>query len=547
MKREFSIQVILFLLVLLLSFLLASGGFRDASAANNDARFATQSVPTSMVPGQTYLGSVTMQNTGTSTWTSEYRLGSQNPQDNSLWGMGRVYLEPGEAIKPGQSKGFQFNVTAPAFPGIYAFQWRMVREGVEWFGEFTPSAAVTVGDVGSEASPFGVVAAPGIGNDPRRLADLEALGVGWVRVALDWPDMEPSKGNIQWDLSDRIVNEMSSRGIKIYWNFSYAPCWANGRPQKSTGECLNPEDHHYPPLNQSDLYDFVYAVVSRYKDQVRYWGHWNEVNLNDFYKGGSNRVDRFVANELKTTIAAIKAADPTAKVVVGELSSSGNEFPYLKKILDAVRDRFDVISHHVYDGRDTCAGRLSETIDPLRTYLVNWGYADIPLWVTETGLRDSVARKSNYLPCIYGAMKTRPWWTKTFWYRYEFEGTIAKSWGLLDGGPDQYTPNQTYYTYQNYILSTSTPDYVGCFTDDAKRALPVRLSDGGETVESCTQKAASAGYAYAGVQWYGECHAGNTVGYTQMPDAECNTPCNANPSEMCGGAWRNSIYRTGNP
>jgi uncharacterized protein (DUF2345 family) len=89
-----------------------------------------------------------------------------------------------------------------------------------------------------------------------------------------------------------------------------------------------------------------------------------------------------------------------------------------------------------------------------------------------------------------------------------------------------------------------TAGYVGCFTDDANRALPVQLGNG-ETVESCTQQAAAAGYAYAGVQWYGECWVGNTLGYTQVADSECNTPCNANPSEMCGGAWRNSIYRTG--
>ena len=52
------------------------------------------------------------------------------------------------------------------------------------------------------------------------------------------------------------------------------------------------------------------------------------------------------------------------------------------------------------------------------------------------------------------------------------------------------------------------------------------------------------GLAYAGLQWYGQCFGGNEVGYTQVGDGECNKPC---PSgEMCGGAWRNSIYATGN-
>lgn len=63
-------------------------------------------------------------------------------------------------------------------------------------------------------------------------------------------------------------------------------------------------------------------------------------------------------------------------------------------------------------------------------------------------------------------------------------------------------------------------------------------------MESCVQKAAQAGYAYAGLQFYGWCFAGNTLGYTQVADSECNTPCSANASEMCGGGWRNSIYGT---
>jgi hypothetical protein len=87
--------------------------------------------------------------------------------------------------------------------------------------------------------------------------------------------------------------------------------------------------------------------------------------------------------------------------------------------------------------------------------------------------------------------------------------------------------------------------YIGCFTDKPQRALPVQLSSRGETAASCRALAASAGYAYAGTQWYGECFAGNEVGYEEVSNDECNTPCSANPSEMCGGGWRNSIYESG--
>ena len=51
--------------LVLLLLTLAAG----AAAGQNNAMFVSQNVPTVMVPGQIYSVSVTMQNTGTTTWT----------------------------------------------------------------------------------------------------------------------------------------------------------------------------------------------------------------------------------------------------------------------------------------------------------------------------------------------------------------------------------------------------------------------------------------------------------------------------------------------
>lgn len=112
----------------------------------NDAAFVSQTVPTSMVAGQTYTVSVAMRNTGGTTWSqaSNYRLGSQNPQDNMTWGMNRVAMDAGETTAPGGTKTFTWTVTAPATAGSYNFQWRMRQSGVEWFGATTPNVAVLV-------------------------------------------------------------------------------------------------------------------------------------------------------------------------------------------------------------------------------------------------------------------------------------------------------------------------------------------------------------------------------------------------------------------
>ncbi|MCG8592708.1 MAG: hypothetical protein MJE66_25745, partial [Proteobacteria bacterium] len=115
-------------------------------ASVDNAAFVSQSVPSSLTAGGTHTVSVTMRNTGNTTWThaGRYRLGSQNPQDNERWGLGRVVLSPSDSIAPGQQKTFTFQITAPNTPGPAAFRWRMVHEGVNWFGAFTPNTAIQV-------------------------------------------------------------------------------------------------------------------------------------------------------------------------------------------------------------------------------------------------------------------------------------------------------------------------------------------------------------------------------------------------------------------
>lgn len=87
--------------------------------------------------------------------------------------------------------------------------------------------------------------------------------------------------------------------------------------------------------------------------------------------------------------------------------------------------------------------------------------------------------------------------------------------------------------------------YQGCYKDDEARALPIQLMSSGATVETCIASAKTKNFAYAGLQWHGTCFAGNVLGYSKVSDGECNTPCSANSSEVCGGSWRNSIYATG--
>ncbi|MDX1812294.1 MAG: NBR1-Ig-like domain-containing protein, partial [Gammaproteobacteria bacterium] len=88
---------------------------------------------------------LTFKNTGKENWTEgHYSLISQNPANNMLWSLDRIELKPTEVIKPGQIKAFNFKIMAPLEPGIYHFQWQMVKGFNQWIGERSEDIAVTV-------------------------------------------------------------------------------------------------------------------------------------------------------------------------------------------------------------------------------------------------------------------------------------------------------------------------------------------------------------------------------------------------------------------
>jgi hypothetical protein len=109
-----------------------------AAVGANNAQFVSQDVPTGMLPGQVYSVTVTMKNTGTTTWTvSGYKLGSQNPENNFTWGMHRVSLL--SDTPPGADAVITFNVTAPTTPGTYNFQWRWHSPASSGSARFRPT------------------------------------------------------------------------------------------------------------------------------------------------------------------------------------------------------------------------------------------------------------------------------------------------------------------------------------------------------------------------------------------------------------------------
>ena len=139
-----------------------------------------------------------MQNNGAATWSTanNYRLGSQNPQDNGTWGLGRVDLPA--SVAPGGQVPFNFNVTAPSNPGTYNFQWRMVHDGVAWFGDYSPNVVVTVSSASTPAPTATPRATP---PDPCR----PRCNIAPAAVTVNGGDPNPTQVSLSSDIAGATI------------------------------------------------------------------------------------------------------------------------------------------------------------------------------------------------------------------------------------------------------------------------------------------------------------------------------------------------------
>ncbi|MEA2552343.1 MAG: kexin [Fimbriimonadaceae bacterium] len=111
----------------------------------DNSTFVSQTIPTSMVAGQTYTGTVQYQNTGFSTWTNPlWYMRTENPSANTTFGFSQVNLLAADNIAPGGNKTFPVTIFAPTTGGVYNFQTRMRHSGSVSFGQLSTNTPINV-------------------------------------------------------------------------------------------------------------------------------------------------------------------------------------------------------------------------------------------------------------------------------------------------------------------------------------------------------------------------------------------------------------------
>ncbi|MCU0236217.1 MAG: cellulase family glycosylhydrolase [Acidobacteria bacterium] len=279
------------------------------------------------------------------------------------------------------------------------------------------------------------------------LAKTKAAGIAWIRIDIDWSTIETSKGKFNFAEVDRVVNYAAANGLSLYASISSTPGWANGK-----------KGRNHPANNVNDWKSFVARTVNRYKSNIRYWGIWNEPNLDIFFAPGK---DVFVQKVLLPAAQTIRATDAAAFIVgpeLAHLTTSGSEWYFwMKYILDNAGNYFDIISHHLYEdlGVYFMYELLEEGdhfIPAVKTIVEESGQGGKPFWITETGWntnRYSETMQANrYLDMLHArARKNYP--HKVFFYEISDDPRPSVlPWGILRRNLEA---KPAYKTYKDYI------------------------------------------------------------------------------------------------
>ncbi len=273
----------------------------------------------------------------------------------------------------------------------------------------TAGAAVPPGFVGMNAdSVFS------LGVSPKRQIDtMVASGVESIRVVFNWSAAQPYPDWNQVPLSavgdylpyhvptsfaqtDRIVEAAARRGLTVLPVVIYTPYW-DVAPLTFTALTLG------VPRRAAPYASYLRLLVGRYgprgsfwsshrnvpKIPIRTWQIWNEPDIHSFWSVSPSWAPSYV-RLLRSAHAAIKRADPGAKVVLAGLSNY--VWADLAKVYAAGgRNLFDVVAVHPYT---KVASGVITILRLVRNVMNRAGDRGKPMILTELGWPSALGKVS---------------------------------------------------------------------------------------------------------------------------------------------------------
>ena len=325
------------------------------------------------------------------------------------------------------------------------------------------------------------------GAKDRTATALTELGADWVRMSVSWSDeVEPRKGTYNVSRFDSAIDIARNAGYRVILMVEESPSWAHDGTNKNS-----------PPRDNADLADFMGFLAARYAGKVEAYEVWNEPNLSWAWPSGPNPAE--YAHMLRTVSPAIRAADPSAKVVFGGVAR--NDYQYLEGAyaeIPNLGDYFDVMATHpyVYNGGAPEGvwldpnGRINKgafsAYREVRATMDSYGDTK-PIWFTEFGWSTATAgtgwnlgvtpqQQADYLTRALQCVEQHSYVEVATWYnlRNEYWENDAPTWaaqlGLMS---TDFSHKPAFDALKNY-----QPGAGGCQYDDPPAdILPPSVTD----------------------------------------------------------------------
>lgn len=327
-----------------------------------------------------------------------------------------------------------------------------------------------------------------------------AIGVRWTREEVVWANIETSPDSFNFSHYDTRFRDLADAGYGIIGMLLTTPGWARRSACSGSYWC--------PPANVWDYGDFVQRTVERYdgdgyldapgSPRVAYWEIWNEPNFPQTWGPyGMSEAQRQAAygDLLHAGYASVKAADPTAKVIVGSVYVwDGATYPapvydglaWLGQVQywyhqDLCSD-FDILGIHPHMPEDSpdnwdqdhylisMMGRLDNALkwdtEPLHECP-----GERPVFVTEVAWSTCTGcgrwaktqdQQANYLLRTYALAAARgiPH-VSVFQLEDKFNGGPGDTWGNCSIVTLSYTPKKAYYALGVMADQLEGAAYVG--------------------------------------------------------------------------------------
>lgn len=164
---------------------------------------------------------------------------------------------------------------------------------------------------------------------------MKACGLNAIRLDFLWDQIEPVRGEFDFNFYDRLVNLVRQYDIRILGVLGYSALWANSMGLWNV-----------PPDDPNDFAHFAAKVASRYMNIIDSWEIWNEPNQAMYFDSRNWALD--YVNLLKVVYPAIKQVSSGLIVLHGGLAQP-NVFDLRKLYESGAGNYFDVVNIHPFE------------------------------------------------------------------------------------------------------------------------------------------------------------------------------------------------------